>query len=52
MRDDTAEKLAQLAFKAFIYLLFGVFILAFKYPKVGIPLLVVGGVVLWIMMSQ
>ncbi len=47
MRDDTADKMANLAVMAVVYLLFGIFILAFKYPKVMIPFLVVIGVIIF-----
>lgn len=36
-RDNSANTLAKIVVMAFVYLLFGVFILAFKYPKVVIP---------------
>lgn len=52
MRDDSADTLAGFVVMAIVYLLFGVFILAFKYPKVMIPLLVIGGALLAIMASQ
>lgn len=52
MSDDSADKMAEMAVMAVVYLLFGVFILAFKYPKVMIPLLVVAGVVIAVMASQ
>ncbi len=52
MRDDTADALAELVFKALIFLLFGVFILAFKYPKIMIPLLVIGGAAILMLASQ
>ncbi len=48
MRDDTADKMANLVVTVLVFLLFGIFILAFKYPKVMIPLLAIVGVVIFI----
>jgi hypothetical protein len=52
MRDDSADTLAGFVVMAIVYILFGIVTLAFKYPKVMIPFLVIGGALLVTMASQ